>query len=123
MLHPDPFETTAAARVDPADEPALEPGQTIGRYVVLERIGAGGMGVVYAAHDPELDRKIAIKLIRADRAGESDRERQARLLREAQALARVTHRNVVAVHDVGTFGDQVFIAMEFVHGVTLRVWL
>jgi len=100
---------------------ALERGAAVGRYVILDRIGAGGMGVVYAAYDPELDRKVALKLLRPERFGsEPDR---LRLLREAQALARLTHPNVVAVHDAGTFGDQVFVAMELVEGKTLRQWL
>jgi eukaryotic-like serine/threonine-protein kinase len=104
----------------PAPEP-LARGTTIGRYVILDRIGGGGMGVVYTGYDPELDRKVALKLLRPDRAaGEAAR---LRLLREAQAIARLSHPNVVAVHDAGTFGDQVFIAMELVSGTTLRRWL
>jgi eukaryotic-like serine/threonine-protein kinase len=99
----------------------LDRGAAVGRYVVLDRIGAGGMGVVYAAYDPELDRRVALKLLRPDRfGGEAGR---SRLLREAQALARLTHPNVVAVHDAGTFGDRVFVAMELVEGETLRQWL
>src|SRR4051812_46619671 len=99
----------------------LDRGATVGRYVVLDRIGAGGMGVVYAAYDPELDRRVAIKLLRPDRF--SSEAGRLRLLREAQALARLTHPNVVAVHDAGTFGDRVFVAMELVEGETLRQWL
>jgi len=99
----------------------LERGAAVGRYVILERIGSGGMGVVYAAYDPELDRRVALKLLRPDRFNsEPDR---LRLLREAQAMARLAHPNVVAVHDAGTFGDQVFVAMELVEGRTLRDWL
>jgi tetratricopeptide (TPR) repeat protein/predicted Ser/Thr protein kinase len=122
-----PLPGEAASPRDPRDPgaEALERGATAGRYVILARIGAGGMGVVYAAYDPELDRKVALKLLRTDRftrgmAGEADR---LRLLREAQALARLTHPNVVAVHDAGTFGDRVFVAMELVEGKTLRQWL
>jgi tetratricopeptide (TPR) repeat protein/predicted Ser/Thr protein kinase len=100
---------------------ALGRGVTVGRYVVLDHIGAGGMGVVYAAYDPELDRRVALKLLRPDRFS-SDAGR-LRLLREAQALARLTHPNVVAVYDAGTFGDRVFVAMELVEGETLRQWL
>ncbi len=91
----------------------------IGRYRVLDRLGAGGMGVVYAAFDPELDRKVAIKLIR----GRPDAQAQARLLREAQAMARLSHPNVVACYDVGTFHGQIFIAMEFIRGETLGAWM
>jgi tetratricopeptide (TPR) repeat protein len=100
---------------------ALARGAAVGRYLVLDRIGAGGMGVVYAAYDPELDRRVALKLLRPDRfTGEVDR---LRLLREAQALARLADPNVVAVYDAGTFGDRVFVAMELVEGETLRQWL
>ncbi len=78
------------------------------------------MGDVYAAYDPDLDRKVAIKLLRARGAAEDQR---ARLLREAQAIAKLQHPNVVVVFDVGTFGDDVFIAMEFVEGWTVGAWL
>ncbi|HVH98391.1 MAG TPA: tetratricopeptide repeat protein [Enhygromyxa sp.] len=97
-----------------------EPGR-IGRHVVIERLGAGGMGVVYAAYDPELDRKLAIKLIRA--SGRDNRRAQARMIREAQAMAKVTHPNVIAIYDVGTFAGQVYIAMEFVAGRSLDRWV
>jgi tetratricopeptide (TPR) repeat protein len=99
----------------------LDRGAAVGRYVVLDRIGAGGMGVVYAAYDPELDRRVAIKLLRPDRFGSE--AGRLRLLREAQALARLTHPNVVAVYDAGTLGERVFVAMELVEGETLRQWL
>ena len=101
----------------------LERGSALGRYVILNHLGAGGMGVVYAAYDPELDRKIAIKLLQAGGDDNDDRDDtaagQARLVREAQAMARLTHPNVIAVYDVGTFGSAVFVAMEFVSGVTM----
>src|SRR3954454_1302120 len=85
----------------PAD--ALARGQTIGRYVVLGLVGRGGMGDVYAAYDPELDRKVALKLLHASGAAMESQERsRARLLREAKAIARLSHRNVVVVHDAGT---------------------
>ncbi|HWB75275.1 MAG TPA: serine/threonine-protein kinase, partial [Nannocystaceae bacterium] len=99
---------------------ALERGVSVGRYVLLDELGRGGMGIVYAAFDPELDRKVAIKLLRV--RDEDATQARARLLREAQAMARLDHPNVVAVHDVGTFDDHVFVAMEFVDGVTLRAW-
>ena len=92
----------------------------IGRYAVLRKLGSGGMGIVYAAFDDSLDRKVAIKVLRE--RGEDPLD-QARLLREAQALARLSHPNVVAVHDVGTFAERVFLAMEFVDGKTLGAWL
>jgi tetratricopeptide (TPR) repeat protein len=96
----------------------LTKGQVLGRYVVLDRLGAGGMGVVYAAYDPELNRRVALKLMH-DSQGTS----QVRMVREAQALARLSHPNVVAVHDVGTVDGRVFVAMELVEGDSLRTWL
>jgi eukaryotic-like serine/threonine-protein kinase len=97
----------------------LESGTPVGRFFVLDRVGAGGMGVVYAAYDPQLERKVALKLLRPDRSSAT----RSRLLREAQALARLAHPNVVSVYDVGTFGEQVFVAMEFVDGRSLGEWL
>ena len=107
----------------PSDASVLPRGASIGRYVVIDRIGEGGMGVVYAAYDPELDRRVAIKLLQASERGDRSTEGRARLLREAQAIARIAHPNVVGVHDVGTFGDGIFVAMEYVEGTTLRAWL
>jgi serine/threonine protein kinase len=102
----------------------LERGATVGRYMILNRVGEGGMGVVYAAYDPELERTVAIKLLRAvDNKFGSAEEQQARLLREAQAMAKISHTNVISVFDVGTFADGVFVAMEFVDGQTLRTWV
>jgi serine/threonine protein kinase/tetratricopeptide (TPR) repeat protein len=98
---------------------ALAPGTRIGRYVVDRELGAGGMGVVYAAHDPELERVVAIKLLR----GGGDPRLGDRLRREAQAMAQLAHPNVVAVYDAGAFDDRVFIAMEYVGGETLARWL
>ncbi|MFN7133668.1 MAG: protein kinase domain-containing protein, partial [Myxococcales bacterium] len=93
---------------------ALTEGARVGRYELLKRIGAGGMGEVYAAFDPELDRKVALKFLRADKAfGERDEDGRNRLLREAQAMARLSHPNVVMVHDVGSADGEVFVAMEF----------
>jgi serine/threonine protein kinase/tetratricopeptide (TPR) repeat protein len=97
-------------------------GSTIGRFQVLGLVGKGGMGEVYAAYDPELDRNVAIKLLRGGRNSSSD-EARARLMREAQAIARVSHPNVVIVYDAGTHQDRVFIAMEFVEGHTLGYWM
>jgi len=111
------------------DETAsLQAGTQLGRYVVLFRVGGGGMGVVYAAYDPELDRKVALKLLRPT-AGVDEEQRRRRLIREARALAKLSHPNVVAVHDVGTVPsfapggtELVFLAMEFVDGTTLSAW-
>lgn len=99
----------------------VEPVAGFGRYRTVRAIGSGGLGIVYLAHDPELDRPVAIKSI-ARRLGASTRV-QARMRREAQALARLRHPHVVAVHDVGTAGDGVFLAMEYVDGRTLSEWL
>ena len=107
------------------DEVALAKGESLGRYVVLGLLGRGGMGEVYAAYDPELDRKIAVKLLRAGGSGERGHgsDGRTRLLREAQAIARLSHPNVVVVYDVGTFKESIFIAMEFVEGNTIGYWL
>lgn len=100
----------------------LTRGANVGRYVVLGRIGSGAMGVVYAAYDPDLDRKVALKVVQT--SGETDvgSNGRARLVREAQALAKLSSPFVVGVYDVGTLGDHVWIAMEFVAGQTLRTW-
>ncbi len=90
--------------------------------MIIDRLGAGGMGVVYSAYDPELDRRIAVKLVSIEAGAEAQQGRDI-LLREAQAMARLSHPNVIAVHDVGTIGDGVFFAMERVDGGTLRQWL
>src|SRR6185436_9715274 len=91
-----------------------------GRYHVVRLLGAGGMGVVFEAHDLVLDRTVALKVVRAaDGAGTA----QARLCLEARAMAKLTHPNVVTIFDVGTVGDRVFIAMELVRGATLRAQL
>lgn len=106
------------AGADPA------PGTRVGRYMLLERLGAGAMGVVFAAYDPELDRKVAVKVLRGDASVEpAQAPSDARLVQEARAMAQLAHPNVVAVHDVGWFGDRVFIAMELVEGHTLAHWL
>jgi tetratricopeptide (TPR) repeat protein len=102
----------------------LARGSAVGRYLITGELGEGGMGVVYAAYDPELDRKVALKLLQANPAGGSSAGGQAWLLREAQALARLAHPNVIGVFDVGSLsGDRVFVAMELVEGKTLRRWL
>ncbi|HXU31554.1 MAG TPA: serine/threonine-protein kinase, partial [Thermoanaerobaculia bacterium] len=107
------------ARSHPAGSDELARGSVVDRFVILDVVGRGGMGVVYAAYDPELDRKIALKLVRPNRPGAGE----GQLLREAQAIARLSHPNVVAVYDVGTHRDQVFLAMELVEGKNLGPWL
>ncbi|MFT3697227.1 MAG: serine/threonine-protein kinase [Kofleriaceae bacterium] len=102
----------------------LERGTNVGRYVVLDRLGEGGMGIVYRAFDPELDRAIALKLLHTKSQTGNTIGDSSWLLREAQAMARLSHPNVVIVHDVGVVtDDQVFVAMELVDGMTLRQWL
>lgn len=97
-------------------------GATLGRYSVLDCLGRGGMGEVYKAYDPELDRAVALKLMRADDSA-SGAGGRGRMLREAKAMARLSHPNVVAVHDAGVVGHEVFIAMDLVDGTTLDEWL
>jgi len=99
---------------------SLERGAQAGRYVVLRKVGAGAMGVVYAAYDPELDRTVALKLLQPDITSSNA---TTRLLREALALAKLSHPNAVAIYDVGTIDDDVWLAMEFVVGKTLGEWL
>ena len=101
--------------------PRLPRGATLGRYVVLDCLGSGGMGVVYRAHDFALDRRVSLKLLRP--SGNDPDGRRERLVSEAQALARVSHPNVLTVHDVGTWEDEVYLALEHVEGETLRSWL
>lgn len=120
---------------------ALTEGVRVGRYIVGKPLGSGAMGHVYAAYDPELDRKVAIKVL-SDRSGspdavDSQAQGNRRLLREAQAIAKLAHPNIVRVHDVGTIGERdgdrdgdrdggdegrVFIAMEHIEGMTLAAW-
>ncbi len=112
------FESTLAARRDLPRTRAEDPDR-IDRFIVLGRLGAGGMGVVLEAYDPDLDRRVAIKVLKHS---DSDSEARARLLREAQSMARLSHPNVVAVHEVGEHDGRVFIAMELVVGRTLGQW-
>src|SRR3569623_204617 len=107
---------------DGEEAPHLQRGSSVGRYVILGRVGAGAMGEVYAAYDPELDRKLAIKLLRTT-SGPADQieAQKVRLLREARAIAKLSHPNVVVVHDIGSIADRVFIAMEFLEGSTVTV--
>jgi serine/threonine protein kinase len=90
----------------------------IGRYTVLDKLGAGGMGTVYSARDEELQRTVAIKLLTS-----KIRSGQERMQREARAMAKLSHPNIVTVHEVASFEEQIYVVMEFVPGVTLRRWL
>ncbi|MBL9102507.1 MAG: protein kinase [Myxococcales bacterium] len=132
MAAPDDISDESGPRDERLDEllrllaaapplaPALAPGSEIaGRYVVERKLGRGGMGVVYSAHDRELERRVALKLHRTD----ADPRAAARMLREARAMARLAHPNVLAVHEVGEHAGQIFIAVEWVDGVDLRAWL
>ena len=108
----------------PARGGFLSIGDRLARFEILNRLGVGGMGVVYVAHDPLLDRQVAVKVLRADAHGAlRAAELEGRLLREAQAMARLSHPNVVTVHEVGMVDRQVFIVMELNDGGTLRAWL
>ncbi|MDI3286667.1 serine/threonine-protein kinase [Polyangium sp. 15x6] len=114
----------ASGAAAPPPPPALvKRGTAIGRYLVVERVGVGAMGQVFAAYDPELDRKVALKLLRfSSRPRAEEEQRRARLAREAQTLARLSHPNVVTVFDVGTWETQFFVALEFVAGGSARAW-
>lgn len=101
-------------------EIAHAPGTVIGRYVVVKQIARGGMGAVMLAYDTTLARNVALKFVLTSIASPEARER---MLREAQAMARLSHPNVVGIYDVGVHAGDVFLAMEYVDGVTLRDWL
>ena len=96
-------------------------GTRVGKFVVEEELGAGGMAVVYAARDPELGRRVALKVLRPTSA--DDEAHRMRLLREGQAMAMLNHPNVITVHEVGIEGGRVFLAQELVDGGTLGTWL
>ncbi|MCX4245375.1 serine/threonine-protein kinase [Paraliomyxa miuraensis] len=114
----------AFARHGLGDEDLPEPatGDEVGRYTVLGHLGEGGMGVVYKAYDPQLDRNVALKLLRR-LIDENDSGSELRLLREAQMLAKLQHPNVVTIHDAGLTRYGMFIAMDLLYGCTLREWL
>ena len=115
---PNELARTVTASAD--ETRARREGATaIGRFLLLRKLGEGGMGEVYSGYDEQLDRKVAIKVLHAAYAPE---ETQKRTLREAQALARLSHPNVVAVHEVGQVEGDVFVVMEHIDGITLRDW-
>jgi predicted Ser/Thr protein kinase len=127
-LHAGRQDSPAPAPPEPAagnasTDPPPPGGARVSRYTVLDCLGAGGMGVVYCAHDPELARKVALKVLRTDLADSDRGDVQERLRREAQAMAQMAHPNVVTVYDVGTWEARVFIAMELVEGQNLSQWL
>jgi serine/threonine protein kinase len=132
---PETVETTGIATETPRPVSSLEVGSAetlpvstgrvaladrrVGRFTITGLLGRGGMGEVYEAHDPELDRKVAIKLLRPEM---STQKADARLRREARSMAKLSHRNLVTVHDVGVHDGQLFVAMELIAGNTLRGW-
>ncbi len=108
------------------EPPRLERGTSVGRYVVIDFVDAGGMGAIYQAFDPELNRPVALKILSVKKESNQDsleaERAKTRMLREAQALAQLTHPNVVTVYDVGEYEESIFIAMEFVEGNDLLDW-
>ena len=124
MIQQDANEDTMGEFETCGKSADLTEGTRIDRYQILGLIGKGGMGAVYKAYDPELDRSIAIKILSVvPQEGETASRPHARLMREAQALAKLSHQNVVSIFDVGTYQGSVYIAMEYVKGKTLRAWL
>ena len=116
-------DQTLDADLDPSESDALAdltPGSTVGPYVILDRLGRGGMGQVFLANDSRLRRKVALKCLLSRR---NARDLQSQILREARAAARITHPNVAAVHDVIEHGTRVFIVMEYVEGENLSARL
>ncbi|OJH36480.1 protein kinase domain-containing protein [Cystobacter ferrugineus] len=107
----------------PAARRDFEPGSRVGRYVIERVLGTGGMGAVYLAHDPELHRRVAIKRLHSWMSERPEHEEhKTRFLREAQAMASVSHPNVVTIHDLLHVEGSLFVAMEYVEGTTLREW-
>ncbi|MEM6995573.1 MAG: serine/threonine-protein kinase [Myxococcota bacterium] len=104
-----------------AVRPGLAVGTSVGRYVVLGVAGEGGFGAVYRAYDPELDRKLALKVL--DERGNDDPAVRKVVLSEARSLAKLRHPNIVSVYDVGEFEERGFVAMEYVDGQDLGAWL
>ncbi len=118
-----PHEKLSPSQMTQRPTRTLTVGDRVGRYLVLSALGSGGMGVVFSAYDPQLDRKVALKLLRAG-ITYNTKDARTRLRREAQAIAQLSHPNVVNVYDVGsTEEDDLYIAMEFVEGDTLTTWL
>lgn len=117
----DPAGQAIRERIRAAVTGGVEAPARFGRLAILHEVGAGGMGTVYAAYDPELDRKVALKVVRPERA--HDERATTRMLREAQALAKLSHPNLVPVFEVGRADGQIHLVMELVHGATMRSWI
>lgn len=111
-------DTGAAGRTESTALAVRSTPERMGRYRLVRKLGEGGMGVVHLAHDDQLDRPVALKILRPGGNGDS-----RRLLREARSMARLSHPHIAAVFDVGTEGQDVYVAMEYVEGPTLRRWL
>ena len=126
-VEPSPGSEPTMAAEEPAKASSatlgLSRGDNFGRYVLLDALGAGAMGAVLAAYDPVLERRVAIKVLLPHRESWGVSDGQRRLMREAQAMAKLDHPNVVAIHDVGEHDGRVFIAMDLVEGCTLTTWL
>jgi len=131
MALPDPSTTRDAGIPQPVVDEGVYPrdtgsgrldiGDRVGRYVITRKLGRGGMGVVYGARDTALGRNVALKLVRRPRRPSShDASLSPRLIREAQALARLSHPNVVGLYDLGTATSAMFLAMEFIDGIDLH---
>ncbi|MEM9492044.1 MAG: protein kinase, partial [Myxococcota bacterium] len=111
-------EPSASGEPMPARD-SFRAAPTIGRFALLHQLGRGGMGEVYAAYDEELDRKVAVKLLRPEG---DDPTGRARLVREARAMARLSHPHVAPIYECGVVDGSVFVAMEFIGGRTLGAW-
>ncbi|MBS1153740.1 MAG: serine/threonine protein kinase, partial [Myxococcaceae bacterium] len=101
---------------------SLKPGERLGPYTLLEWVGQGGMGDVFAAYDPRLDRRVALKVLSGSRVAALGQEAKDRILHEARAMAQLNHPNVATVFDVGEERGIPFLAMEFLPGGNLRAW-
>lgn len=117
MSGPDDETVERTQRLSEPTPIQFDRGATLGRYVVIRPIATGGMGQVFEGYDPDLHRRVAIKLLFASTSFRHD------LLVEARTMAKLSHPNIVAIHDVGTHEDRVFLAMELVDGPTVRSWL
>ena len=114
-------DSSATVSLGPRAPKSPLPTRRFGRFIILEEVGHGGMGSVYSAYDEQLDRKVAIKVLR--RGELLQRDDKPRFLREARALARLSHPNVVTIHDVGEAEGELFLATEFIRGQSLARWL
>jgi serine/threonine-protein kinase len=123
LAHSSLVETARATTQDPAGEPEEQVlptvGDYVGRFEIIEQLGKGGMGIVFLARDPDLDREVCLKFLRRNTSSEEE----SRVLREARSMARLSHPNVVTVYEVGKFNDRLFVVMEYVEGMNLREWL